>query len=96
VPACAAEKPLGRTETTTEDTVRVGYDNLTERDKIKRHVGYMTQRLRLYQDLSIKENLEFVARIYDMADPSESARQAIERLGLRGRELKLAGTLSCG
>ncbi len=74
----------------------LGYDILTEREKIKRRVGYMTQRFSLYQDLSIKENLEFVARVYDLADPGEAARQAIERLGLRGREMQLAGTLSGG
>ncbi len=74
----------------------LGYDILTERDEIKRRVGYMTQRFSLYQDLSIQENLEFVARVYDLADPGEAARQAIERLGLRGRETQLAGTLSGG
>ena len=42
----------------------LGYDIRTEADKIKRHVGYMTQRFSLYQDLSVRENLEFVARIY--------------------------------
>ena len=74
----------------------LGYDILTEREKIKRRVGYMTQRFSLYQDLSIKENLEFVARVYDLADPAEAARQAIERLGLQGRETQFAGTLSGG
>ena len=74
----------------------LGYDILTEREKIKRRVGYMTQRFSLYQDLSIQENLEFVARVYDLADPAEAARQAIERLGLQGRETQLAGTLSGG
>jgi ABC-2 type transport system ATP-binding protein len=74
----------------------LGYDILTEREKIKRRVGYMTQRFSLYQDLSIRENLEFVARVYDLADPAEAVRQAIERLGLQGRETQLAGTLSGG
>lgn len=74
----------------------LGYDILTERDKIKRHVGYMTQRFSLYQDLSIQENLEFVARVYGLDDPVAAAKQAIERLGLQGRELQLAGTLSGG
>ncbi len=74
----------------------LGYDILTERDKIKRHVGYMTQRFSLYQDLSIQENLEFVARVYGLADPEQEARAAIERLGLQGRERQLAGTLSGG
>ena len=74
----------------------LGYDILTQRDEIKQRVGYMTQRFSLYQDLSIKENLEFVARVYDLADPGKATRQAIERLGLQGRETQLAGTLSGG
>jgi ABC-2 type transport system ATP-binding protein len=74
----------------------LGYDILTERDRIKRHVGYMTQRFSLYQDLSIQENLEFVARVYGLADPAGEARAAVERLGLQGREHQLAGTLSGG
>jgi ABC-2 type transport system ATP-binding protein len=74
----------------------LGYDILTERDKIKRHVGYMTQRFSLYQDLSIQENLEFVARVYGLAAPEREARLAVERLGLQGRERQLAGTLSGG
>jgi ABC-2 type transport system ATP-binding protein len=74
----------------------LGYDILTERDKIKRNVGYMTQRFSLYQDLSIQENLEFVARVYGLPSPDTEARLAIERLGLEGRESQLAGTLSGG
>ena len=74
----------------------LGYDILTERDKIKRRVGYMTQRFSLYEDLSIKENLEFVARVYDLPDAGAAARRAIERLGLTGREHQLAATLSGG
>jgi ABC-2 type transport system ATP-binding protein len=74
----------------------LGHDILTERDEIKRRVGYMTQRFSLYQDLSIKENLEFVARVYGVPDPARAAREAIERLGLKGRETQLAGTLSGG
>ena len=52
----------------------LGYDIRTEADKIKRAVGYMTQRFSLYQDLSVRENLEFVARIYGMPDPRGAAR----------------------
>jgi len=74
----------------------LGYDIRTQNEEIKRHVGYMTQRFSLYQDLSILENLEFVARVYGMADPSGEARAAIERLGLQGRERQLAGELSGG
>ena len=74
----------------------LGYDIRTESEEIKHHVGYMTQRFSLYQDLSILENLEFVARVYGLADPTKEARAAIERLGLQGREHQLAGELSGG
>jgi ABC-2 type transport system ATP-binding protein len=74
----------------------LGYDIRTQAEEIKHHVGYMTQRFSLYQDLSIQENLEFVARVYGLADPVREARAAIERLGLEGRERQLAGELSGG
>jgi ABC-2 type transport system ATP-binding protein len=74
----------------------LGYDILTQAHLIKQHVGYMTQRFSLYQDLSIRENLEFVARVFGLPDPPASARAAIERLGLGGREAQLAGELSGG
>ena len=74
----------------------LGYDIRTQSDEIKRHVGYMTQRFSLYQDLSVRENLEFVARVYGMAEPVGAARAMVERLGLQGREEQLAGTLSGG
>jgi ABC-2 type transport system ATP-binding protein len=74
----------------------LGYDIRRDSEQIKRHVGYMTQRFSLYQDLSIVENLEFVARVYGLPDPAREARRAIERLGLAGRERQLAGTLSGG
>jgi ABC-2 type transport system ATP-binding protein len=74
----------------------LGYDIRTETDRIKGHVGYMTQRFSLYQDLSVRENLEFVARIYGVAAPVAAARAMIERLGLAGREEQLAGELSGG
>ena len=74
----------------------LGYDILTETDKIKLQVGYMTQRFSLYQDLSVRENLEFVARLYAVPDPVGAARAMVERLGLKGREEQLAGSLSGG
>ena len=74
----------------------LGYDIRRDADKIKRRVGYMTQRFSLYQDLSVRENLEFVARLYGMPDPTAAARNMIERLGLRGRDRQLAGELSGG
>jgi ABC-2 type transport system ATP-binding protein len=74
----------------------LGYDIKREADKIKRHVGYMTQRFSLYQDLSVRENLEFVARLYGVPDARGTAREMIKRLGLSGREEQLAGELSGG
>jgi ABC-2 type transport system ATP-binding protein len=74
----------------------VGYDIRTETSKIKRQVGYMTQRFSLYEDLSVRENLEFIARIYGLVRPAAAARAAIERLGLTGREAQLARELSGG
>jgi ABC-2 type transport system ATP-binding protein len=74
----------------------LGHDILTEQDAIKRNVGYMTQRFSLYTDLSIRENLEFVARVYGMADPKAAAARAIARLGLARRAEQLAGELSGG
>ncbi|NPU10356.1 ABC transporter ATP-binding protein [Bradyrhizobium sp. 83002] len=74
----------------------LGFDIRRDADKIKRRVGYMTQRFSLYQDLSVRENLEFVARLYGMADPQGAARDMVRRLGLAGRERQLAGELSGG
>ena len=74
----------------------LGFDIRREARKIKRLVGYMTQRFSLYQDLSVRENLEFVARLYGLRDPRGAARDMINRLGLNGREAQLAGELSGG
>ena len=74
----------------------LGYDIRTQTDEIKRHVGYMTQRFSLYADLSIRENLEFVARVYNLRNPRAAAQGAIERLGLENRADQLAGELSGG
>jgi len=74
----------------------LGYDILKEAEKIRVHVGYMTQRFSLYQDLSVRENLEFVARVYGLPDPAGAARAMVSRLGLDGREAQLAGSLSGG
>ena len=52
----------------------LGYDIRTETDKIKRQVGYMTQRFSLYQDLSVRENLEFIGRVYGIDHPAAAAR----------------------
>ena len=74
----------------------LGYDIRRDADKIKRQVGYMTQRFSLYQDLSVRESLEFVARLYGLPMPAAAARAMIEHLGLTGRENQIAGLLSGG
>src|SRR5689334_10758028 len=74
----------------------LGYDIRTDAEKIKVHVGYMTQRFSLYDDLSVRENLEFIARIYGLRQPRAAAGAAIARLGLDGRADQLARTLSGG
>jgi ABC-2 type transport system ATP-binding protein len=74
----------------------IGYDVFHESEAIKRHVGYMTQRFSFWEDLSIGENLDFVARMYSMKDRRRVVRESIERLGLADRRNQLAGQLSGG
>jgi ABC-2 type transport system ATP-binding protein len=74
----------------------LGYDIRTQTDQIKRRIGYMTQRFSLYQDLTVRENLEFVARIYGLPHPADAAGKMIQRLGLEGRQNQIAGSLSGG
>jgi len=74
----------------------LGYDIRTETAKIKTSVGYMTQRFSLYEDLSVRENLEFIARIYGLPQAAVAAKAMIARLGLQGREEQVAGKLSGG
>jgi ABC-2 type transport system ATP-binding protein len=74
----------------------LGYDVLRQTAEIKRHVGYMTQRFSLYEDLTIRENLDFVARMYGMANRRAAVDRALEDLGLAQRSRQLAGTLSGG
>src|SRR6185312_3608962 len=74
----------------------LGYDLRTESLKIKRQVGYMTQRFGLYEDLSIEENLDFVARVYQVSDRQRKVDATLDRLGLASRRAQLAGSLSGG
>jgi ABC-2 type transport system ATP-binding protein len=74
----------------------LGYDILRESGDIKRNVGYMTQRFSFWDDLTITENLDFVARIYDLPKRRDVVRQAIADLGLTSRSNQLAGELSGG
>jgi ABC-2 type transport system ATP-binding protein len=74
----------------------LGFDILTQAGEIKKHVGYMTQRFSFYEDLSIEENLDFIARIYGLPRRKESVARSLETLGLAGRRKQLAGELSGG
>jgi ABC-2 type transport system ATP-binding protein len=74
----------------------LGLDILKESDEIKRRVGYMTQRFSFYEDLTIAENLDFVARVYGLDRRRERVDEALESLGLAGRRRQLAGDLSGG
>ncbi len=74
----------------------LGLDIIREARAIKRQVGYMTQKFGLYDDLSIRENLDFVARLFELANRRAAVDLALERLGLTARQQQLAGTLSGG
>jgi ABC-2 type transport system ATP-binding protein len=74
----------------------LGYDVIRESDAIKRQVGYMTQKFSFWEDLSIAENLEFVARMYGVPDRAAKVRESLRDLGLEGRRRQLAGQLSGG
>ena len=74
----------------------LGYDLRTQGLSIKREVGYMTQRFSFYEDLTISENLEFVARLYRLTPVKEHVARTLDELGLASRGDQLAGTLSGG
>ncbi|WP_233839147.1 ABC transporter ATP-binding protein [Paraburkholderia sp. ZP32-5] len=74
----------------------LGYDIVRDSAQIKRHTGYMTQRFSYWEDLTIRENLDFVARIYEMKNRHDAVDRALEQLGLTSRAKQLAGALSGG
>lgn len=74
----------------------LGLDVIKESDKIKERVGYMTQRFSLYEDLSIRENLEFIGRLYSLDNLHDRVAASLKSLGLTDRAKQLAGTLSGG
>ena len=74
----------------------LGFDIVRESAQIKRRVGYMTQRFSYWDDLSIRENLDFVARVYEMPQRKEAVDEALESLQLVSRADQLAGSLSGG
>ena len=74
----------------------LGLDVITQSELIKRQVGYMTQRFSFWEDLTIAENLDFVARMYDIKNRRAAVQKSLEQLGLAGRQKQLAGQLSGG
>jgi ABC-2 type transport system ATP-binding protein len=74
----------------------LGHDIVREAPRIRREVGYMTQRFSLYDDLTVFENLDFVARVYEMPQRREAVRNILDRMGLADRANQLAGQLSGG
>ncbi len=74
----------------------LGYDIVTESRLIKQKIGYMTQRFGLYDDLTIKENLLFIGRIYQMSDLASRVKNTLDQLGLSSRQNQLASSLSGG
>jgi ABC-2 type transport system ATP-binding protein len=74
----------------------LGFDVLTQADLIKPHVGYMAQRFSLYEDLTVRENLDFTARMYGLPDRAEAVRACLERMDMTRFENMLAGSLSGG
>ncbi|HEX2860002.1 MAG TPA: ABC transporter ATP-binding protein, partial [Lacunisphaera sp.] len=74
----------------------LGHDVRTQQAAIKREVGYMTQKFSFYEDLSIRENLDFIARVYAVPDRVGAVQRSLERLGLANRSHQLAGQLSGG
>jgi ABC-2 type transport system ATP-binding protein len=74
----------------------LGFDVRSQSAEIKKQVGYMTQRFSFYEDLSIRENLDFVARLYAMPNRKQAVQAGMEELGLADRANQLAGTLSGG
>lgn len=74
----------------------LGYDIIRDSRRIKRLVGYVPQTFSLYQDLTVRENLEFVARVYEEHDYASRVKKIMADLGLDRYENIFAGRLSGG
>jgi ABC-2 type transport system ATP-binding protein len=74
----------------------LGLDFRRESAEIKKRVGYMTQKFSFYEDLTIEENLDFIARLYELPQRKAAVEKSLERLDMTGRRRQLAGTLSGG
>ncbi len=74
----------------------LGLDILKQAPLIRRQVGYMTQKFSFYEDMTVSENLTFVAEVYEMKNSAEAVRRIMDRMGLVDRADQLAGQLSGG
>ncbi len=74
----------------------LGFDIKENASEIRRHTGYMTQKFSFWSDLTIRENLEFVARLYQLPQARRQDGETLETLGLTKRQHQLAGALSGG
>lgn len=74
----------------------LGHDIVRDSAEIKRNVGYMTQKFSFWEDLTITENLDFVARVYQISNRKQEVQKSLQGLGLTARAHQLAGELSGG
>ena len=74
----------------------LGFDVIKQSDLIKPHVGYMTQKFSLYEDLTVRENLDFTAKVFGLDNPKKKVDECIDRMGLGPFVKHLAGNLSGG
>lgn len=78
------------------DGTCLGFSVRDEPERIKPHVGYMSQKFSLYEDMTVRENLDFIARMYGVADRNAAVDHTIGRMNLGRFRDQLAGTLSGG
>jgi len=74
----------------------LGLDIIRQAQSIRRLVGYMTQKFSFYDDLTVFENLDLVASVYEMPRPREAVHAIMDRMGLADRRDQLAAQLSGG
>ena len=74
----------------------LGFDIIRRADEVRRQVGYMTQRFSFYGDLTVRENLDFVGRLYELPNRQAAVDDVLRRMELRDRADQLAQTLSGG
>lgn len=83
--------------TSGEATV-AGFDVYKENESIKKHIGYMSQKFSLFEDLTVRENIEFFGGIYGLSrkELKEKGNDLIQRLGMEKEAEKLVGSLPLG